>query len=230
MIPVILVAPGARAIDKFLGEYQKKEGILDSHVMRIEPEGKEFGIAQVKALSREMAYGAAASRLYVLYDFDTASAEAQNAFLKTLEEHPASVGFVMVVAHRHALLPTIVSRSRLVDMSTSSSYDEKIMTYFESMIKRPEEAKIGDDLLDVGSEAARRRVFTTLLVFFKSRLATDSYAPAVLTEALRTFSLVSKNNVNAQMAIDHLLFFIKKTYSKAGLDAFDRAQHQPLRA
>ncbi|MGQ9512851.1 DNA polymerase III subunit delta' [Thermodesulfitimonas sp.] len=45
---------------------------------------------------------------------ERATLEAQNAFLKTLEEAPGEVVFILVTAYPEALLPTVVSRCREV--------------------------------------------------------------------------------------------------------------------
>lgn len=46
----------------------------------------------------------------VMDNVERATVEAQNAFLKTLEEAPGHTVFLLVTAHPEALLPTIVSR------------------------------------------------------------------------------------------------------------------------
>lgn len=50
-------------------------------------------------------------RMVVLMDADEMTPEAQNAFLKTLEEPPDQTVFVLITSRPHLLLPTIRSRS-----------------------------------------------------------------------------------------------------------------------
>jgi DNA polymerase-3 subunit delta' len=55
-------------------------------------------------------------RIVVIVDnFESVSNEAASSILKTLEEPNASVVLILVCANRRALLPTIVSRSQLVN-------------------------------------------------------------------------------------------------------------------
>lgn len=61
----------------------------------------------------------AARKVYILLDADGMTTEAQNAFLKTLEEPPPFVNFVLAADGLQKLLPTVLSRS------TSFSLGEK---------------------------------------------------------------------------------------------------------
>src|SRR3989344_3572048 len=94
---------------------QKKEKINDENVFIIEPLTKHFSIDQIKEIKKTLIYKVNESRLYVLLNFDLATFEAQNAFLKTLEEHDSFINFILVVSQSHSLLPTLISRSKVVN-------------------------------------------------------------------------------------------------------------------
>lgn len=49
-------------------------------------------------------------KIYILHDADGMTREAQNAFLKTLEEPPPFVSFVLTASGTQKLLPTVLSR------------------------------------------------------------------------------------------------------------------------
>ena len=53
-------------------------------------------------------------RSIIIHDADTMTAQAQNALLKTLEEPPDSVVFFLLVEKASPLLPTIISRCRVM--------------------------------------------------------------------------------------------------------------------
>jgi DNA polymerase-3 subunit delta' len=55
------------------------------------------------------------SRVVIIDPADGMTASAQNAFLKTLEEPPPHVVFVMVSAQPEKLLPTVLSRCQRID-------------------------------------------------------------------------------------------------------------------
>ncbi len=215
MIPVVAVTSGRRPLEKFLTSYVLEEGIEESYVARLEPAGKEFGIAQIKELIKEVSFSSPQRKLYVLHDFHTASLEAQNAFLKTLEEHQENIGFVMVVETKYILLPTILSRSRVISLpgSRRSEPDGRLDAHLAGFVADPQIRALGSELLEVSSQASQKRVFASILNFFRGRLLDDSKAPLVLSEALSTFAAVTGNNMNAQNALDHLLLFVRKTYT-----------------
>jgi len=56
-------------------------------------------------------------RVWIIESADTMSRDAQNAFLKLLEEPPADVLFILCVSDEYALLPTIRSRTQVVHAS-----------------------------------------------------------------------------------------------------------------
>lgn len=90
------------------------------HVQR--EEGKQIvSVAQIRAMTAD-AYvlpNEAARKVYILDEADKMKTpEAQNAALKTLEEPPAGVIFVLCVEHAGLLLPTV--RSRCVELSCNS--------------------------------------------------------------------------------------------------------------
>ncbi len=86
---------------------------------------KEIKIEQVRALIDFCNIGAhrGGARVVVLYPAEALNVAAANALLKTLEEPPAGVFFLLVSAHPDRLLPTIVSRCRLWPMVAPSLDD-----------------------------------------------------------------------------------------------------------
>lgn len=49
-------------------------------------------------------------KVYIIHDADKMSPQAQNAMLKTIEEPPRYVRFVLLATHSHPFLPTVLSR------------------------------------------------------------------------------------------------------------------------
>jgi DNA polymerase-3 subunit delta' len=81
-------------------------------VQLIGPEGRSLKIDQVRALQHDLALAPFEGRYRVaIFDqFETATVEAQNALLKTLEEPPDYAVLIVLTADPELLLPTIVSR------------------------------------------------------------------------------------------------------------------------
>ena len=90
------------------------------HIRR--EEGRQFvSVDQIRAMTAD-AYvlpNEAARKVYILDEADKMKTpEAQNAALKTLEEPPAGVIFILCTENAGVLLPTV--RSRCVEISTNS--------------------------------------------------------------------------------------------------------------
>ncbi|MGF6771433.1 DNA polymerase-3 subunit delta' [Paraburkholderia sp. GAS199] len=83
---------------------------------------KEIKIEQIRGLLDFVGVGShrGGARVVVLYPAEALNIAAANALLKTLEEPPAGVVFLMVSARIDRLLPTIISRCRQWPMSLPS--------------------------------------------------------------------------------------------------------------
>lgn len=79
----------------------------------VDEESKSVKIAEVKDLIRWISLKPFEARVkvFIVNDADTMTFESQNALLKTLEEPPPQSQLILLTAHRHLLLETIVSRA-----------------------------------------------------------------------------------------------------------------------
>ena len=67
-----------------------------------------------------------AKKIGIIFEADRLVVEAQNAFLKTLEEPPKNSNFILVTGNCKMLLPTILSRCQLISVVTNKiAYDFK---------------------------------------------------------------------------------------------------------
>ncbi len=84
----------------------------------IEPEGGRIKIDQMRAVQREIALSPYEGRwrVCIITEFQTATVEAANALLKTLEEPPARVIMILTALDASLLLPTVVSRCQVMPL------------------------------------------------------------------------------------------------------------------
>lgn len=73
-----------------------------------------FKISDVKRLIKETNLKFKNKTVYLIQNFDKASTEAQNAFLKRLEEPQENLVFVLTARSEAKILPTIISRVSVV--------------------------------------------------------------------------------------------------------------------
>ena len=81
-----------------------------------------ISINQIRKIKEEIIYPPhEGDRIfYIILDGDLMGREAQNAFLKTLEEPPEYITFILISSHPELLLPTIRSRTQKITFSPLS--------------------------------------------------------------------------------------------------------------
>ncbi|HXG42716.1 MAG TPA: DNA polymerase III subunit delta' [Dehalococcoidia bacterium] len=106
---------------------RRLEGRLhaDLHLLTVEPPHREIRIVQVRELERALALKPfeGRTRVAIVDPADAMNLEAQNAFLKTLEEPPPDTVLVLVTARETVLLPTIRSRCQRTALGTAPAAD-----------------------------------------------------------------------------------------------------------
>lgn len=83
------------------------------------------GIDSIRSLIEESAFTPSGSkyRVYIIDEVHELSAQAFNALLKTLEEPPAHVIFILATTEVHKILPTILSRCQRFDFKRIAAED-----------------------------------------------------------------------------------------------------------
>ena len=83
------------------------------------------GVEQIKALMEQTRIPAQVGRykVFIIDEVHMLSSSAFNAFLKTLEEPPAHVIFILATTEKHKILPTIISRCQIYDFDRMSVPD-----------------------------------------------------------------------------------------------------------
>lgn len=91
---------------------------LHPDIKVVQPEGGRLKIDQLRALQYELALSPVLGRwrICLLTNFETATVEAANAFLKTLEEPPARAVIILTALDVGLLLPTVVSRCQVLPL------------------------------------------------------------------------------------------------------------------
>lgn len=124
----LLVRPGGfaeREEDALAGKFLGSSG---SNLLKLTAvEGKKgVGVEQVRSLASLLGMAAKRGgerRLVVVSDRFIFGAQAQNAFLKILEEPPEGVFFLILASGGDSFLPTIVSRSSVVKLVGPSAVE-----------------------------------------------------------------------------------------------------------
>lgn len=95
-------------------------------VVRPEMKSRRISVKQIRALEKSMYQASAAGKwkVGVVLEADRMGVEAENAFLKTLEEPPDSCLLVLLTRSPERLLPTILSRCVQLPLICDAKRDE----------------------------------------------------------------------------------------------------------
>ncbi len=131
----LLVGNDSQAIDELIAFIKREKRISDVDLSVVRPPDEtgrsgDIKVEEIRRLIHEVhlsPYGK--ERLAVVYGCDRLNQSSGNVLLKTLEEPPGSVTFVLA-ASCDSVLPTIKSRCRLLRVSSDGRPDE---AYIDSL-------------------------------------------------------------------------------------------------
>jgi DNA polymerase-3 subunit delta' len=104
-------------------------------VYRVEPDGASIKIEQIRQLQKDTTYRASESKrkVYIIENAEKLTPQAANSLLKFLEEPSPGVTAILTTDHRHALLPTVLSRVQLVPFYPFTREEMKIQLAEEAV-------------------------------------------------------------------------------------------------
>lgn len=209
MIPLLVVSDDNEIVNSYVNKL-KQDGLL----FIVIPSTKEYSIEDIKNLKKETKVFNPNIRIYFLADFHLSSIPAQNSFLKLLEEPPSNVQFILSTDNKNRLLPTIISRVKIVKLQRGNkreNVDKFVADAIEGVINH---ASTGIPLLPfkITDRESAKNILLQMLFFFRQRLAGDVHVPSILKEILKNQALLENNNLNPQLTIDQVLIFIYKQY------------------
>jgi hypothetical protein len=142
----------------------------------VSPDGLSIKIDQVRGIQHDMSYKPRYDkgfRVTILENAEKMTQEAQNSFLKLLEEPPGNVVFILVTGNPQGLLPTVRSRCQLIRVyfrgsdrcQDSSAIIEKLRkVYACSSPEVLDEAEAIEKLLNQGGQGKARAELEKVLV------------------------------------------------------------------
>ncbi len=190
------------------------------HYRMLSPE--KWGIDQVRDIQELVQYGAVGDRMVVVISqADRFTTEAANAFLKTLEEPPFGVTFILLTYQVMSLLPTIKSRCQLLDFPVMPvsvpGQDNPELARYEaefgqglSIPYRPLAEVLGlslDERMKYAQEIATSKpeVLVMLTAWLRDSLALDPVLGAQIWQKLIATVSDMKYNVNLRLHVEKLL-------------------------
>lgn len=184
----------------------------------IEPQKSTIEISQIRDLIRSLSFKPylADFKLAVIDKAHLMSREAQNCFLKFLEEPKAKTFLILITEYPFLLLPTILSRTQKIRFY--SSQQKEINSQFVSDLNRIVQSDLAarfqyaKDLVGQNLEEILDnwlRYFRKLLIAKLNHKELSSYSLAKLKDIIRSIQstkfLLSTTNINPRLALEILL-------------------------
>lgn len=132
-VPHAILLTGGRGIGKttLARIFARELGVSPYDIYEIDAASNN-GVDEIRNLREEVNTRPAQSKykVYILDEVHMLSRQAFNAFLKTLEEPPEHVIFVMATTELHKVLPTVISRCQVIHLEkpTQSIIAEQLIT------------------------------------------------------------------------------------------------------
>jgi len=210
MIPLLIVSDDNKLVNSYVNKLKQ-----DNIFFEITPSTKEYSIDDIKSLIKETKVFHPKTRIYFLTNFHLSSIPAQNSFLKLLEEPPTNVQFILTTLNKNSLLPTIISRVKIIKLrgkNERGNVDKFVIDEMEGLINQTPTMKIPFVKFTITDRESAKNILLQIIVFFRERLEIDKNSPLIIKEIIRLKALLENNNLNPQLTIDQVLIFIYKQY------------------
>lgn len=161
------------------------------------------------------------SRAIILKNFDKSTIEAQNALLKTLEEPPLLTYIFLLAASVSSILPTILSRTNIINLVTSSYHHTPLPAQDPlNLIQKSCGEKIllaqtyAKDKTEVSNYliSAIAILRSYLIGYYERSQPKISISPLLLTQLIRRFETARTfldYNINPRLTLEVLFFGVK---------------------
>ena len=201
----------------YISSFLKKEGIdrIDINLHTFE---NAMGIAEVRNIQKKIILRPfrGKAKAVVLEVYEGITVEAQNALLKVLEEPPANTIIIISVSKKELLLPTVLSRCKIITLKDSNltlSYDENTQ-YLNILVSLSESGisyklKLAQDISRNKEEAIAW--LEKMTITLRKKLIenhNDQHCLNFLKNLQNTYKNLKSTNVSQRIALENLFLNI----------------------
>jgi len=141
-------------------------------------------------------------KVYIIDEVHMLTTQAMNAFLKTLEEPPKHIVFVLATTEKNKILPTILSRCQIYDFNRIS--DVEIVEALINICKK-EDFKFDDEALSIiarksdGSLRDSLTILDRIVSFTNKNITTEKTSELLNVLDNESFLKLSQNIINCEL-------------------------------
>lgn len=146
-------------------------------------------------------------KIYILLNFDDSTEEAQNKLLKTIEEPPKNVFFILCARQENKLLQTVLSRSKKVSLDLLSNEQVKTLLMQSGVNEKTSEV-CASCCAGVFSRAYKMATDKEFLSLYQN-VFECLYKMNTSRDVLKYASLFSQKNVNKEELSDIFMLLVR---------------------
>ncbi len=175
---------------------------------------KSIGIEDIRNIQKNLSLSPLKSpiKAAIIHNADTMTIDAQNAFLKTLEEPPQNTIILLLGKNIENFLPTIISRCTVIsekeaDKQFSPKEQETANIFFSTLptMSTGEKLKYAE-----GFGKSKETILATLEtnIFFAREQMLHTYKKDwvhTIRQLQNTYALLTNTNANPRLALEHML-------------------------
>ncbi len=175
---------------------------------------KAIGIPEVRLLQKNIFLKPFASekKAVVLECFCGVTVDAQNAFLKVLEEPPTDTIIMLLATSLDFILPTVLSRCNLIDLTSRiqqlPKQRKENLELLESLVFSAENPLLIAQNYGKSKESALK-ILEELITAAEEKMQTDHSLAKTLKELQKTYTIIKSTNVNVRFALENLFLNLK---------------------
>lgn len=234
MQSILLVSKNRKITKEYIDKLSNNEGVdrIDIDINYFE---KTVGIEDVRTIQKKILFRPFRGRtkVVVIEAYEGITIESQNALLKILEEPPNNTIIVINVAKIDLILPTILSRCKIIDLKDKSLElsKQEVAQYLNLLVSLPSSG-IGDRLKLAQDIAKNKDEITTelekmIIIARKTLIESICHSDPELTKReeshdsatvfqylnilislQKTYILLKTTNVNQRLALENLFLNI----------------------
>lgn len=176
---------------------------------------KQIGIVDIRNLTKKIFLKTFKSekKALILNAYLGITQDAQNAFLKILEEPPLSTIIIILVTSLDFVLPTILSRCTIINLEKITKLtDEQEDKYLQVLLSLKKD-KIGNALVLAQDNSKTKEdallfleglIITTHDLIGKDKDFNDKEIAKMLKDFQKFYTIIKTTNVNARFALENL--------------------------
>lgn len=207
---LLLVTNDQNQINRYLADYLRAKQIPPGQIFRFD-KNQPLTVEEFRQILKLTQINFSQPALFVLERFDRFSPIIQNTFLKTLEEHQATVSFILTAINHGGILPTILSRCIVKTLPEQKpALSTAKQNEWENTLAHIKKSGLASAVVKLGLKDKKEKALDWLQNFLQFGYQVLPLHPQRhqlsknLKQAIINYGLINNNNLDPETALDQV--------------------------